>query len=161
MWLLLVPTALAEPTLSGRFVLSEQPDALASKHTEAVEAAMSALPWAFRPIARPKLQKAVKNCGKLEVALDPEAFQVRCDADDLFRRARGDSGTITGEDGKQYEVVVQVGEDRITMQFTGDEGGQRSIYVPQPDGSLLLTKELFSKWLPTPVSWTVRYAAAP
>lgn len=160
MWfwtLLLAVASAAEPELTGRYSLAEPPAALVTKHEEAVEQALKQLPWAFRPFARSRLAQAVRNCAVVELRLDPTTFRSRCDDDGPVTHARGADSALTGDDGKRYTVALTTTAESATISFTGDEGGQRTIYAPQPDGALLLTKELFSPHLPKPVRWTVRY----
>jgi hypothetical protein len=162
-WILLFAATAAvagEPLLSGSFRLAEPPDQVTEKHTGAIERAVSSLPWAFRPFARPRLEGAVNNCAKVELDLASERFRARCDAEPAFEMPRGAEHAITGDDGKRYDVDLTVTDTQATLQFEGEEGGQRTTYAPQPDGSLLLTKELFSPHLPEPVRWTVLYRPA-
>ena len=160
MWLLLALTATAaEPDLTGRYTLSETADALASAHASAVERAVEQLNWAFRPFARPRLEKSVSNCAVLELSFGTDAFQSTCDDRPRFTHDR-DNGehVFTGDNGKPFEVSFSVAATSVTLQFSGEEGGQRIVYAPAADGSLVLTKEIFSPYLSTPVAWTVRYA---
>jgi hypothetical protein len=64
---------------------------------------------------------------------------------------------ITGKDDKPYTVDFTVASDLVSLRFSGGDGGQVSTYRPQPDGSMLLTKEIFSGYLARPVAWTARY----
>ncbi len=156
MLLLLLSGAHAAPPISGGWRLAEASDALQVKHEQAVQTGLSRLPRAMRPLAKPQLAKTVRNCAKVELALEGEHFRARCDDEKPFEHAVG-VGQITGKDGKPYEVTVTVSDATVTLRFSGEQGGQQTTYAPQPDGSLLLTKEVFSPWLESPFSWTVRY----
>lgn len=159
MWMISL-VASAAP-LSGIYRLDESSEHIADKHRTAVEAGIVQLPRAFRPFARPRLQGAVSNCDQVVLQLDASSFESRCDRKDPFRQARAESSRrVTGDDGKPYEVTLEVVAEQVTVSFSGEEGGQRFTYVPQADGSLLLKQEIFSSWLDTPISWTARYRRA-
>lgn len=155
---LLAASALgADPALSGTWVLAEDHAALEQRHADAVEKAIGQLPWAFRPVARPLLLKSVYSCGELDLGVDPTRFRSRCDDKKPFEvdRTTG-KASITGEDGKTYQVTLDVGDDKAAVRFSGSQGGQENRYVVD-DGALVVTREMFSPQLAQPVSWTVRY----
>ncbi len=161
-WIWVMTVASAEPVIDGEYVLADSASTLSSKHAAALDDALAQLPWAARPFAKPKLAAALKNCDKVRLALDSAQFEAVCDGDAPFRQDRAKSNAfITGDGGKRYDVALTVTDDRLTVQFTGEEGGQRTVYVPETQGTLNITKELFSKWLPEPVRWTVKYTPAP
>ncbi|HHO53136.1 MAG TPA: hypothetical protein ENK18_20235 [Deltaproteobacteria bacterium] len=156
MWMFSL-AASASP-LSGIYHLDEPLERLTRAHQRAVEAGVAQLPRAVRPFARPRLQGAVGNCAQVELQLSEARFTSRCDRGALFQQARAErSRDVTGEDGKPYAVTLEVVAEAVTVSFSGKEGGQRFIYLPQPDGTLLLKQEIFSPWLAEPISWTARY----
>lgn len=159
MWTLLAALALADdPAISGDYALALDAAGLAAVHERAVNDALKALPWAFRPIARGRLESAVRTCGGLRLDLGEALFSVQCDGQPRFEHPRDRrSGRFTADDGKTYDVSFAVDPGEVRLGFSGQEGGQRSTYLPQADGSLVLRKELFSEHLSQPVSWSVRY----
>lgn len=147
-----------EPAITGNWVLDESAESLASKHEEALQAALGQLPWAFRPVARGRLKQPIDNCATVSLSLDAQKFSAHCAGKDPFEQVRGSAREITGKDGKPYKVDLQVGDTEVVLSFVGEDGGQRTRYRREGD-TLLYTKELVSSWFDHPVSWTVRYRA--
>jgi len=161
MWWL-VGMAWAEPALTGRWVIREDAATLSARHAAAVTATLDALPWAMRPLARPLITGTVNNCRTLDVALTPERLAIGCDGKPALDHVRGDAGgAVPGADGKSYRFSLTVGADALHIVFDGANGGQRIRYAAQPDGTLRVTKEIYSGYLPSAVAWTVTYAREP
>jgi hypothetical protein len=158
MWWL-VGMAWAEPALTGRWVIREDAATLSARHAAAVTATLDALPWAMRPLARPLITGTVTNCRTLDVALTSERLSIACDGAPALDHARGGAGSaVPGADGKSYRFSLAVGADALQLGFDGENGGQRVRYAPQSDGTLRVTKEIYSGYLPSAVTWTVTYA---
>lgn len=160
MWMITAALASAPP-ISGTWQLAEPAASLQTKHAEALDSALSQLPWAFRPIAKGKLARPIANCATVKLALDSSTFAAHCVGDEPFSRpVQGPQAPITGRDGKPYRVEIDVASERVQLSFLGDDGGQRTRYAVKGD-ELLLTKEIVSSWFEAPVAWTVRYRKAP
>lgn len=161
MLIFLISLASAAPSLTGSYALAEDPTTLAATHAAAVDRGAQQLPWAMRGFARPKLASTVGNCGKLDLVFDDEALRVVCDNDPGLRVPRATSDTdvtIKGRDGEPVKVRLTATEAMVKLSFFASEGGQHTEYTRHTDGSLQVTKEIFSKWLPDPIRWSVRYA---
>ena len=154
---LLFSVALAAPPVTGTWTLAEAPDALAHKHAAALELGLSRLPWAMRPLAKGQLTKTIRNCAQVELSVEGGTFRARCGAGKPFGRAFGATAPFTGDDGKPYEITLTESDTAVVLRFSGEQGGQQTTYTQQADGSLLITKEIFSPWLEAPFSWAVRY----
>ena len=116
----------------------------------------------MRPLARPLITGTVNNCRTLDVALTPERLAIGCDGKPALDHVRGDAGgAVPGADGKSYRFSLTVGADALHIVFDGANGGQRIRYAAQPDGTLRVTKEIYSGYLPSAVAWTVTYAREP
>lgn len=163
MWLLLLlaPARAGDPALSGRWTLADDPAAVQQAQAGALQRALDGLPFAFRPFARGRLQGAVVNCATVDLALDAERFSASCTGERAVTRPRTPPvGEWAGDDGQTYEVRLTVDERAAALKFTGPEGGQSIEYRLEPDGSLVVTKEIFSRYLSAPVPWSVRYRRA-
>ena len=161
MVLLLLASALAaDPAISGSWVLADDASTVQQKQQEALQAAVADMAWAYRPFARPRLEPVVRNCDAIWLDVAPSTFQARCDDNDPFEVGRDGPQAWTNDEGETFTVEVGAAGEALTLSFAGENGGQRTLYAR--DGAhLLLTKEITSPYLPTPVRWTVRYALKP
>ena len=160
MWALLGLAFAAGPPVSGTWSLAESESSLQAKHEQALKDALAQLPWAFRSIAKGRLAKPIDNCDQVVLGLQTETFKAYCVGKEPFERTIGATqAPITGEDGKLYQVGLDVTAARVQLSFLGDDGGQRTRYAMDGD-DLLLTKEIVSSWFSEPVEWTVRYRRA-
>ncbi len=157
MWALLGIAFAAGPPVSGTWTVAESEEVLKTKHDAALKNALGQLPWAFRGLAKGQLTNAIDNCPVVELGLEGGRFRANCKGEPVFERVIGpDQEPVTGEDGKTYQVGLDMTAARVQLSFLGDNGGQRTRYAIE-DGDLLLTKEIVSRWLDEPVEWTVRY----
>lgn len=160
MWALLSIAFAAGPPVTGTWTVAESDAVLKTKHEAALKNALGQLPWAFRGLAKGQLTNAIDNCDVVELGLEGQQFRANCKGDPpLIRTIGPDQDPVTGEDGKTYQVGLDMTAARIQLSFLGDNGGQRTRYAID-DGDLLLTKEIVSSWLDDPVEWTVRYQKA-
>lgn len=159
--LLLAPALAGDPPVSGRWTIAETPAAVEATQAAALQRALDHLPFAFRPFARGRLETAVVNCHTVNVNLDASSFAAHCEGERSVTRPRAEpEGEWVDGDGQHYRVELSVDERAAALKFTGDEGGQRIEYRVDPDGSLVVTKEIFSRFLSAPVPWSVRYRRA-
>lgn len=147
---------------SGGWVVAEPADAVTAKHDAAIATALAQLPWAFRPFARAPLASAVTNCGHLDIDVRLEGgaeatLAVTCDTDGPHVFPVGEDVPVTGRDGKPYTGRASHGAAGWSLTFDGEDGGQTVVYTPETDGTLRITKSITSKWLSTPITWTVVY----
>ena len=77
--LLAALTSLAQPAVSGSWVIDEADEVVQARHTKALDEAMASLPWAFRPIAKPFLKGTVRSCDALTLDLEATSFHAKCD----------------------------------------------------------------------------------
>jgi hypothetical protein len=160
MWALMGLAFASGPPISGTWTLAETGASLDAKHDQALQDALAQLPWAFRGLAKGRLAKPIDNCERVILGLEGDRFHAQCAGQDaLVRTVGAEQEPITGEDGKLYQVGLDVTAARVQLSFLGEDGGQRTRYAIDGD-DLLLTKEIVSSWFESPVQWTVRYRKA-
>ena len=159
--LLLASTPALAGSVKGRFVPAQPADHMDAVTAKAVEEGLQQMAWGFRPFARPKLKKTTEWCKGIDVSLTDTQFHVQCDDRTPFSRAVADtSGTFTGDDGKEYQLDFQVSGSKVSMRFSGEDGGKAIVYDFRPDGTMKVEYEIFSSYLKNPMTWALEYKKA-
>lgn len=155
---LAVLSLLPLPAIAAPVVYERVPDEATTQALldKAVEDAAAQFSWAFRGIARNKLKSVAHACATYTIDADGP-FSWQCEDHPAIVREDGTDAPWTSPKGKTFGLSVdKQGEDWITVFKEGD-GGQRNRFRFNPDGTLEVTKTVFSSQLPEPMVWTVRY----
>ena len=154
LWWMVVALA-AEPAIDGHYERILTQDEVAVVHRAARLGTLGALPWVWRPFARPVLPRVIYSCGQLDLSLNEAAFTLKCDDKPEERMARGPDGAPSPVHPRMH-VQVAVDESSVWLDQSRSEGGMQTSF--RLDGDVLVvTKSLYSSRMSHPTDWEVRY----
>jgi hypothetical protein len=148
------------PSLEGTFVY----DASASDKVEgAINAAITSMNFALRPIARGRLKRTNRPYQKVVIRYTPAQVSITMDGRaPIHTPANGTPVDWTRpEDGEKLKVSTEWENGRIEQTFQAEDGKRVNTYSISPDGrvmSILVT--ITSPRLPKPLTYTLRYRRA-
>ena len=155
---LLVTTASAAPSQSGRFERAQPTAQVDQICAAAVEDAVGSLAWLIRPIARPRLKAVATACPAYRFDIQGDQFEVQCDGKPAFAWTVGKAGTWTSDDGEVMTVHLDREGEALVLDFAGQDGGKSFTYEWDTEGALRVTQRVRSDHLPAPMTWTLAYS---
>ncbi len=148
------------PSLEGTFVY----DAGASDRVEAaINAAITDMNFALRPIARGRLKRTNRPYQKVVIRYTPAQVSIAMDARGPIQTpANGTPVDWTRpEDGEKLKVSTEWENGKIEQTFQAEDGRRVNSYSISPDGRVMsLQVTVTSPRLPKPLTYTLRYRRA-
>jgi hypothetical protein len=152
--------ATASAPVSGGWVRATPPDETRRILDEAVDSAAANVSWMYRGIARPRLARHATACDRYEFTIEDDSFRVTCDSRDPFEWKVGQTGTITGEDGRPSTVELRRNGTVYDLRIESEQGGKAWRYAFDGTGRLVVTQRIFSPHLSDDMEWVLSYAKA-
>jgi hypothetical protein len=139
-----------------RYADHEQGEAVIA---QGVNRAVDAMPFFFRPFARPRLESYTQPAQRIELEVRGDRlFMVTDDWGPVGSEVNGRATRVRGTQGEPLRLTQRFQNGRIVQRFAHDEGARTNTYALSGDGrTLWLNAELSSPRLPRSVAYRLRY----
>lgn len=155
------PAPSAVATLAGTYRYAGDWEQDEAKIQESIDAAVTSLGWLGRKIAASRLESHRKRPSRVVIAQAGEDLSITMDHFEAVAPLDGSKRDVIAPNGRESKLSYRMTDDTILQFFVAEHAKRESTYSLDDQGRLIMTVDMTSEKLASPIAYELTYEKVP